>query len=67
MAPRKYPEEFRERVVRMAVDARRDPVSRPDAVRRVAEQLGINPETLRDGVNQAAIDAGERPGGGHAR
>jgi len=47
VAPRKYPEELRERAIRMAVDARRDPVSRPSAVRRVGEQLGINPETLR--------------------
>jgi len=46
----------------MAVDARRDPVSRPGAVRRVGEQLGINPETLRGWVNQAEIDAVERAG-----
>ena len=48
-APRKYPEELRERAVRMAVDARRDPVTRPGALQRVGEQLGINPETLRVG------------------
>ena len=61
-APRKYPEELRERAIRMAVDARRDPASRLGAVRRVGERLGINPETLRGWVNQAAFDAGERPG-----
>ena len=61
-APKKYPDELRERATRLVVEARRDPASAVGAIRRVADQLGIHPEALRGWVKKAEIDAGERPG-----
>ncbi|ACY20778.1 transposase IS3/IS911 family protein [Gordonia bronchialis DSM 43247] len=61
-APRKYSEELKERATRMAVEARRDPESSRGAVKRIADQLGMHPEALRNWVRQAEIDGGVRAG-----
>ena len=62
-AVRKYPEELRERAVRLVRDADTEPgTSRKQACRRVGQQLGISPETLRGWVNRAEIDDGDKPG-----
>src|SRR4051794_5527279 len=62
VAPRKYPDELRERAIRLVLDARADPASNKGACARIGGQLGINPETLRGWVARAEVDAGSRPG-----
>jgi transposase len=52
-APRKYPDELRERAVRLVRES-----GRPIA--HVAEDLGVHREALRLWVHQAEADLGER-------
>jgi transposase len=61
-APRKYPDELRERATRLAVEALRDPGSAGGAIKRIADQLGVHPEALRTWVKQAETDDGVRSG-----
>ena len=59
---KKHPAELRERATRLAVEARKNPATERGAIPRVAKQLGIHPETLRDWVRKAETDNGTRPG-----
>jgi transposase len=59
---RRYPPEMRERAVRMVHEAIAESGERVGAVSRVARQLGIGPESLRNWVKHADIDTGKRPG-----
>jgi transposase len=61
-APRKYPDELRERAVRMVFEIREQTGQAPGAIARVAQQLGVHREALRSWVRQAEIDGGQRPG-----
>ena len=59
---RRYPAELRERAVRMVREATAEGGESFGVVTRVARQLGIGVESLRNWVKQAEIDGGQRPG-----
>ena len=64
-APRKYPDELRDRAIRLVQDLLVDPdleLSITAACSRVSDQLGVNRDTLRGWIKQAQIDAGTKPG-----
>jgi transposase-like protein len=63
-APRKYPNELRERAIRLVTEAR---VEEPElslnaAVNRIGPRVGVNADTLRGWCKQTDINAGRRPG-----
>lgn len=60
-APEKYPDQLRERAVRLVLVEKKDLVTRQAACRRIGEQLGIDRETLRGWVNQSETNTGARP------
>ncbi|MEV4418137.1 transposase [Catellatospora sp. NPDC049609] len=54
-APRKYPDELRQRAVRLYRESDPKPV-----IKRLAGQLGVHPEALRNWIRQDQADHGER-------
>jgi len=61
--PSKYPEELRDRAVRMVAEIRPDYGSQWAAICAVAGKLGVGaPETVRTWVRRAEVEAGKRPG-----
>ena len=59
---RRYPKELRQRAVRHVLDARDDAGGRRGVCRRVGQQFGVPPDTLRGWVQRAEINEGARPG-----
>ncbi len=58
----RYPDELRERAVRMVVEVQRESGQKQGSVARVARELGIGTESLRGWVKVAEVDSGMRPG-----
>jgi transposase len=61
-APKKYPDELRERAVRLVFEIRERSGQKTGSIAKVADQLGINRETLRSWIAQAEVNSGQRPG-----
>ena len=58
----RYPDEVRERAVRMVLEHQDEYPSQWKAIESISAKLSINHETLRVWVRRAETDAGERPG-----
>ncbi len=56
--PKQYPPELKERAVRMVFETIEQTGERQGAVSRIARQLGIGDQSLRNWVAQAEIDRG---------
>jgi transposase len=61
-AQKKYPDELRERAVKLVLEIRERDGKGQGELARVARQLGVHPEALRSWVKQAEIDGGSQPG-----
>jgi len=58
----KYPEELRDRAVRLVFEQQAEHGSQWEAICSVAEKLGPKAETVRLWVRRAETDEGRRPG-----
>ena len=58
----RYPQELRERAVRMVIEHRDEHPSEWAAITSIATKLGVHRETVRLWVRREQIDSGERAG-----
>lgn len=57
-----YPDEVRDRAVRLVLDHEEEYASQWEAITSIASKSGMTAEMLRKWVRQAEVDAGRRPG-----
>jgi len=61
-AGKKFPQEVRERAIRMVFDHQQEYASQWEALRSISSKIGCSAETLRSWVRQAEVDTGRRGG-----
>jgi transposase len=58
----RYPQEVRDRAVRLVFEHRSEYGSKWGAIKAIAPKIGVSPEALRQWVRRVEIDDGMRPG-----